>query len=229
MAIVSTDIEKAPAHPLKAGGLIDSGKWHPPPFAVFFGGCRYSLNRPLAGAAAVLRRRAYLRTARDAGDCPDGKWIPTEPLDRERFRNASGAKNVTHRHGEYRDMRLYGTMYEGISRKGRLGPEIGHFKLLELAQLMEKVDSAEVARLAKEVGSRWIFVKDPKPGIVEKSAALYLAIRAKIKERGYQAFSYNDVDGIKKLLGFAPAGAMTLLHDEMDIASAPSRSSSSRA
>ena len=86
---------------------------------------------------------------------------------------------------------------------------------------MEKVDSAEVTRLAKEVGSRWIFVKDPKPGSVEKSAALYLAIRANIKERGYQAFSYNDVDGIKKLLGFAPAGAMTLLHDEMDIASVP--------
>lgn len=53
-------------------------------------------ERILAMGVKVLlikagRRGAYLRTARDAGDCPDGKWIPTEPLDRERFRNASGA------------------------------------------------------------------------------------------------------------------------------------------
>ena len=27
----------------------------------------------------------------------------------------------------YRDMRLYGTMCDGISPKGRLGPEIEHF------------------------------------------------------------------------------------------------------
>ncbi len=125
----------------------------------------------------------------------------------------------------YRDMRLYGTMYDGMSLKGQLGPEIEHFELLELAQIMEKVDNSEVARLSKEVRSRWTFVKDPKPGTIEKSVALYLAISAKIKERGYQAFSYNDVDGIKKLLGFAPAGAMTLLHDEMDIASVPENDS----
>lgn len=53
-------------------------------------------ERILAMGAKVLlikagHRGAYLRTARDAYDCPNGKWIPPEPLDRERLRNASGA------------------------------------------------------------------------------------------------------------------------------------------
>ncbi|MEI7880475.1 MAG: hypothetical protein WCI95_06335 [bacterium] len=125
----------------------------------------------------------------------------------------------------YRDMRLYGTMYDGISLKAQIGPEIEHFELLELAQMIGKVDRDEVSRLAKDVRKRWIFVKEPKPGTVEKSVELYLAISGKIKERGYQGFSFNDVDGIKKLLGFAPAGAMTLLHDEMEISSVPENDS----
>ncbi len=125
----------------------------------------------------------------------------------------------------YRDMRLYGTLYDGVSLKSTIGPEIEHFELLELAQLMEKVDRAEVSRLAKEIRERWVFVRDPRPGTIEKSVELYLAIRAKIEERGYQGFSYNDVDGIKKLLGFAPAGAMTLLHDELAISSVPENDS----
>ena len=38
----------------------------------------------------------------------------------------------------YRDMRLYGTLYDGVSLKGRIGPEIEHFELLEIAQLLYK-------------------------------------------------------------------------------------------
>lgn len=125
----------------------------------------------------------------------------------------------------YRDMRLYGTLYDGVSLKSKIGPEIEHFELLELAQMVEKVDPGEVAALAAEVRKRWTFVRDPKPGTVEKSVGLYLALSRKIKERGYQGFSFNDVDGIKKLMGFAPAGAMTLLHDELDISTVPENDS----
>lgn len=121
----------------------------------------------------------------------------------------------------YRDMRLYGTLYDGISLKSRIGPEIEHFEILELARLMEQADAKEVARLTGDIRKRWTFVKDPRPDTLEKSVRLYLAIRRKIEERGYQGFSYNDVDGFKKLLGFAPAGAMTLLHDQMAITSVP--------
>lgn len=121
----------------------------------------------------------------------------------------------------YRDMRLYGTMYDGISLKKTIGPEIEHFELLELAQLMEKNNPAEIEQMVKEVEANWNFIKQPQPGTVAKSAGLYLAMNRKIQERGYAGFSFNDVDGVKKLLGFAPAGAMTLLHERLNLPSVP--------
>ncbi len=125
----------------------------------------------------------------------------------------------------YRDMRLYGTMYDGMSLKQKFGIEIEHFELLELAQLMEEVNDAEITEIAGQTTENWDFVKAPQEGTVENSVKLFLAMKKKIEERGYEAFSYNDVDGIKKLMGFAPAGAMTLLHDKMDISSVPENDS----
>ncbi len=125
----------------------------------------------------------------------------------------------------YRDMRLYGTLYDGSLLKGKIGAEIEHFDLLEIQQLLEKLDAAEVTRLSAKIRSDWDFVREPQPGTVENSVRLYLAFRAKIEERGYDAFSFCDVDGVKKLLKFAPAGAMTLLHQELDIPSVPENDS----
>ena len=125
----------------------------------------------------------------------------------------------------YRDMRLYGTLYDGISLKAAIGPEIEHFELLEIAQLMEQVDGNEISRIASALKQRWTFVREPRPGTVENSVRLFLALKAKIQDRNYQGFSYNDVDGIKKLMKFAPAGSLMLLHDEMDICSVPENDS----
>ncbi len=125
----------------------------------------------------------------------------------------------------YRDMRLYGTLYDGVSLKGRIGPEIEHFELLEIAQLMEKVDAKEIKKIAAALKKRWKFVKEPRSGTIENSVRLFLAFKAKIQERNYQGFSFNDVDGVKKLMKFAPAGSLTLLHDELDICSVPENDS----
>ena len=125
----------------------------------------------------------------------------------------------------YRDMRLYGTLYDGVSLKAEIGPEIEHFELLELKQLMDGIAAAEVTALAKQVRGRWRFVREPKANTVENAVRLFLAIKRKVEERAYQGFSFNDVDGIKKLLGFAPAGALTLFHDELEIASIPENDS----
>lgn len=125
----------------------------------------------------------------------------------------------------YRDMRLYGTLYEGVSLKAKIGPEIEHFDLLEISQLMETVGEDEVARLAEQLKTRWRFVKAPRPGTVENSIQLFLAFQKKIQSRDYQGFSFSDVDGVKKLLKFAPAGSLTLLHDEMDVCSIPENDS----
>jgi len=125
----------------------------------------------------------------------------------------------------YRDMGLYGTLYDGVSLKAKIGPEIEHFDLLEIAKLMEQVDGNEITKIASALKQRWTFVREPRPGTVENSVRLFLALKAKIQDRSYQGLSYNDVDGIKKLMKFAPAGSLTLLHDEMDICSVPENDS----
>ena len=125
----------------------------------------------------------------------------------------------------YRDMRLFGTLYNGNLLKGQLGMEIEHFDLLELQELANAVDEKEVAKVAKKITKDWKFIRAPQPGTVENSVRLALAIKAKIDERKYDAFSFCDVDGIKKLLKFAPAGAMTLLHTLCDVVSVPENDS----
>ncbi|MDD5706839.1 MAG: hypothetical protein PHR35_13025, partial [Kiritimatiellae bacterium] len=125
----------------------------------------------------------------------------------------------------YRDMRLYGTMYEGVSLKAQIGPEIEHFDLLEISQMMASASDDEIARLAEQVKTRWRFVKAPRPGTVENTIRLFVALKNKIQARDYQGFSFCDVDGVKKLLKFAPAGSLTLLHDELEVCSVPENDS----
>ncbi|MBU0715848.1 MAG: hypothetical protein KJ964_10880 [Verrucomicrobia bacterium] len=125
----------------------------------------------------------------------------------------------------YRDMRLFGTLYDGVSLKTRIGPEIEHFDLLEIAQSMETLTDTDIAAPISRIRKNWKFIKEPKPETLRDTARLYLALKRKIEERGYEAISYADVDGVKKLLKFAPAGALTLLHDNMTICSIPENDS----
>ena len=125
----------------------------------------------------------------------------------------------------YRDMRLFGTLYDGNLLKRKNGSQIEHFDLLEIDQLIKEIPQAEIDVLADKIRKNWNFVRAPQEGTVENSVRLSLAFQKKIKERGYDAFSFCDVDGVKKLLKFAPAGALTLLHDEMDIPSVPENDS----
>jgi L-fucose isomerase-like protein len=78
-----------------------------------------------------------------------------------------------------------------------------------------------VTRVAEDIRSRWTFVKPPQDGTVEQSVRLYLAVRAKVRERGYDAVSLIDVDGVKKLMQFAPAGVFMMLHEDPDVCTVP--------
>ena len=125
----------------------------------------------------------------------------------------------------YRDMRLYGTLYDGCALKSVVGPEVEHFDLLEIKELEEALDADEIAKMSEHVRKDWVFTREPQPGTVEASVRLALAMRNKIADRGYKAFSFCDVDGVKRLLKFAPAGALTLLHDITDIPTVPENDS----
>lgn len=121
----------------------------------------------------------------------------------------------------YRDMRLFGTLYDGNLLKRKIGAEIEHFDLMEIQELIQGITEKEIAAGADQIRKNWKFIRAPKEGTVENSVRLSLAFQKKIQERGYDAFSFCDVDGVKKLMKFAPAGALTLLHDNLDIPSVP--------
>ena len=121
----------------------------------------------------------------------------------------------------YRDMRLYGTLYDGVSLREKLGIEVEFFEMLEMAQTIDRLDPEEVAGLTNRVRERWAFVKPPAEGTVENTVRLYLALKRKVTERGYEGVSLIDVDGVKKLMHFAPAGVFMLLHEEDDICTIP--------
>ena len=125
----------------------------------------------------------------------------------------------------YRDMRLYGTLYDAVSLKEKIGIEIEHFDLLEIAGYMEKLSENDIDVSTQHILKNWDFIKQPQQDTILNTVKLYLALKRKIEEKNYDAISYADVDGIKKLLKFAPAGALTLLHDKIKICSIPENDS----
>lgn len=113
----------------------------------------------------------------------------------------------------YRDMNLYGTLCDGTSLKRVVGTEIETFELLEIEQRYQKVTQEEKNAVIDRVMSSWNFLKPAKRESLELAAGYYLAVHALAQERGYQAISLKDVDGMKKLLGFPPAPIFMLLSD----------------
>ena len=121
----------------------------------------------------------------------------------------------------YRDMNLYGTQVDGPSLKRVVGPEIETFEMLEIQQRYEKISAEEKAEVIDNCISKWKFLKPAKREGLEKAAGYYLAVKSLCDERGYEAVSLKDVDGMKKLLGFPPAPIFMLLADEAGLCTVP--------
>ena len=113
----------------------------------------------------------------------------------------------------YRDMKLHATLVDGVSLRRVVGVEVESFETLEIAQRMPLQDPDEVARVAGEAIRDWHCDRPLTVEVMESSVRLYLAVMEKVRQRGYQAVSLIDVDGVKKLLGFTPAAANMLLSD----------------
>ncbi len=121
----------------------------------------------------------------------------------------------------YRDMNLYGTMFDGVSLKRELGVEIEFFEMLEMTQLMLSLEPSAIDAVVKGAQERWVFRKPAADATLRKGASWYLALRRKVEERSYQAVSLIDVDGMKKLAGLPPAMVFMLLADEMGVSTIP--------
>ncbi len=152
-----------------------------------------------------------------------GKPFPMKKLDA--FLRASAARRALRdaRVGTmgYRDMLLYGTQYEGNSMRSQIGVEVEPFEMLEMVQNMEKLDPAAVAEGIQFVKENWVFKKACDDSVIENGVKYALAIGMKIAERGWEAITLIDVDGMKKLMGFPPAMVFMLIERYHDIPTVP--------
>ena len=142
-----------------------------------------------------------------------GKKPPLKKID-SYLRAANAAARLRHsRIGSmgYRDMLLYGTQFEGNSMRGQLGIEVETFEMLEMLQNMEQLDADEVEKLVGEMEREWTYQLPCDREVLMKGARYALALAKKIRERGYDAVTLVDVDGMKKLLGYPPAIVFMLL------------------
>lgn len=121
----------------------------------------------------------------------------------------------------FRDMNLYATLFDGVSLRGKIGPEVEFFEMLEIVQKIEKLDRKAVDDVVESIKNKWVFEKLPDQKILEKGVKFFLAIKEKIEERSYQAVSLIDVDGMKKLMKFPPAMILMLLADELAVCTIP--------
>lgn len=121
----------------------------------------------------------------------------------------------------YRDMNLYATLHDGVSLRAKIGPEVEVFEMLEMAQSIEKLDEKEVSDWVARLKKRWTFQKPAAEEGLRKAVKLYLAVSHKTRERGYEAVSLIDVDGVKKLMQFPPAPVFMLLGEEEKVCTVP--------
>jgi L-fucose isomerase-like protein len=121
----------------------------------------------------------------------------------------------------YRDMRLYGTLVDGVSLRRVVGAEVDVFEMLEVVQRMALKDAAEVTAVADRLLSEWEFEGETDLATLDQPIRMYLAIKDLVLERGYQGVSLIDVDGVKKLLKFSPGLVMSLLMDLENLAAIP--------
>ena len=141
---------------------------------------------------------------------------------------ASAAKKLRHAKSGmagYRDMNLYGTLYDGGSLKRQIGPEIETFEMLEMEQRYQKITDEQKQEVIDRCMSKWNFLKEANPESMKMAAGYYLAVKSICDERGYDAISLKDVDGMKKLCGFPPAPIFMLLADEEGLCTVPENDS----
>ena len=114
----------------------------------------------------------------------------------------------------YRDMNLYGTLYDGLSLKKETGVEIETFEMLEIQQRYEKLTEEEKRDVVNNRILKWNFLKPANDDAMMMAAGYYLAVKQIADERNYKAISLKDVDGMKKLCGFPPAPIFMLLSED---------------
>ena len=125
----------------------------------------------------------------------------------------------------FRDMKLYNTLYEGLSLKEKIGVEIEYFEMLEMVNESKIVDQKEVQKILDKIKNEWEFTKPVDENFLKKGISYYLAIKKIATYNNFSAISLKDVDGMKSLMGFPPAMIFMLLSDELNLCTIPENDS----
>jgi L-fucose isomerase-like protein len=121
----------------------------------------------------------------------------------------------------FRDMRLYGTLYDGISLWRTVGVEVEPFEMLEMVQRAGDTSDDRVHESLAYIDAHWRCEKQPDRASLEQGCRYYHALADIVRERGYGAVTLNDVDGMKKLLDFPPSMLFMLLSDRLGVGTVP--------
>jgi len=121
----------------------------------------------------------------------------------------------------YRDMLLYGTQYEGFSMRRDIGIEVEPYEMLEMVRAMDTLDPAAVQEEVDYIKNNWVMETPADDSIIEQGVRYALAIGKKIEERGWDAITLIDVDGMKKLEGFPPAMVFMIIGRRYNIPTTP--------
>lgn len=121
----------------------------------------------------------------------------------------------------FRDMKLYNTLYEGISLKRKLGVDVEFFEMLEMLRESRNNNSTEVSKVLEKLKATWEFKKTIDERFLRQGVEYYLAAKRIAEKNGFNAISLKDVDGMKKHLSFPPAMIFMLLCDEAGLCSIP--------
>ena len=121
----------------------------------------------------------------------------------------------------YRDMKLYNTLYEGLSLKTKIGTEVEFFEMLEMLQLSQDIKNENIQEVFERIQKEWDFEKPVDEDFLKKGIKYYLSIKKIVEENKFDAISLKDVDGMKKILSFPPAMIFMLLSDEMKLCTIP--------
>jgi len=111
----------------------------------------------------------------------------------------------------YRDMRLYGTQFEGNSLRAQIGVEVEPMEMLEMVQLAETFSEAQIQEGLRYISENWRFEKPCPEDVLRTGVRYALALAKKVQSRGWDAITLIDVDGMKRLLGFPPSMIFMLL------------------
>lgn len=121
----------------------------------------------------------------------------------------------------YRDMLLYGTQFEGFSLRRDIGIEVEPYEMLEMVRALDTLDPQVVQEEVDYIKKNWVMDTPADDSIIEKGVRYALAIGKKIEERGWNAITLIDVDGMKKLEGFPPAMVFMIIGRRYNIPTTP--------